>query len=107
MGRPGVQWRVLQGGGVLICTDIFDKPAFDTYCLHVDCVACKPTPLPVRYAILVRISHTSRRAPLQPVSNTQVPCTPYHPPNIAGVYREVSEADNASLPVRHAVHTQR
>jgi hypothetical protein len=33
----------------------------------------------------LRISHTSRRAPLQPVSKTQVPCTPYHPPNIAGV----------------------
>jgi hypothetical protein len=33
----------------------------------------------------LRISHTSRRAPLQPVSKTQVPCTPYHPPDIAGV----------------------
>jgi hypothetical protein len=33
----------------------------------------------------LRISHTSRRAPLQPVSKTQVPCTPYHPPNTAGV----------------------
>jgi hypothetical protein len=33
----------------------------------------------------LRISHTSRRAPLQPVSKTQVPCTPYHPPTIAGV----------------------
>jgi hypothetical protein len=36
------------------------------------------------YAALI-ISHTSRRAPLQPVSNAQVPCTPYRPPNIAGV----------------------
>ena len=33
----------------------------------------------------LRISQNSRRAPLQPVSKTQVPCTPYHPPNIAGV----------------------
>ena len=32
----------------------------------------------------LRISHTSR-APLQPVTLSQVPCTPYHPPNIAGV----------------------
>jgi hypothetical protein len=31
----------------------------------------------------LRISHASRRAPLQPVSKTQDPCTPYHPPNIA------------------------
>ena len=34
----------------------------------------------------LRISHTSRRAPLQPVPKAQVPCTPYHPPNIAGVH---------------------
>ncbi len=33
----------------------------------------------------LRISHTSRRAPLQPVPKTQVPCTPYHPPNRTGV----------------------
>jgi hypothetical protein len=33
----------------------------------------------------LRISHTTRRAPLQPVPKTQVPCTPYRPPNIAGV----------------------
>ena len=33
----------------------------------------------------LRISHTSRRAPLQPAPKTQVPCTPCHPPNIAGV----------------------
>jgi len=37
----------------------------------------------------LRISHTSRRAPLQPVILSQVPCTPYHPPNIAGVIRRV------------------
>ena len=34
----------------------------------------------------LRISHTSRRAPLQPVSKTQVPCTPYRRPNRTGVY---------------------
>jgi hypothetical protein len=33
----------------------------------------------------LRISNTSRQDPLQPVPKTQVPCTPYHPPNIAGV----------------------
>ena len=33
----------------------------------------------------LRISHTSSRAPLQPVPKTQVPCTPYPPPNLAGV----------------------
>ena len=33
----------------------------------------------------VRISHTSRRAPLQPVILSQAPCTPYHPPNRTGV----------------------
>jgi hypothetical protein len=33
----------------------------------------------------LRVSHTSRRAPLQPVPKAQVPCTPYHPPIIAGV----------------------
>jgi hypothetical protein len=38
----------------------------------------------------LRISHTSRRAPLQPVPKAQVPCTPYHPPNIAGVIRQRS-----------------
>jgi hypothetical protein len=31
------------------------------------------------------ISHTSRRAPLQPVPKAQVPCTPYHPLNRTGV----------------------
>ena len=36
----------------------------------------------------LRNSHTSRRAPLQPVIVSQVPCTPYHPPNIAGVRAE-------------------
>jgi hypothetical protein len=61
-----------------------------------------PHPLPVTHSTLdtwpsitpainegctrsLRISHTSRRAPLQPVSKTQVPCTPYHPSDIAGV----------------------
>jgi hypothetical protein len=34
----------------------------------------------------LRISHTSRRALLQPVSKTQVPCTPYHPPTRTGVW---------------------
>jgi hypothetical protein len=58
------------------------------------------TPLPVRYGTYrytntpaisegctrsLRINHASRRAPLQPVSKTQVPCTPYHPPNRTGV----------------------
>jgi hypothetical protein len=33
----------------------------------------------------LRISHASRRAPLQPVPKTQVPYTPYRPPTIAGV----------------------
>jgi chromosome segregation ATPase len=33
----------------------------------------------------LRISHTSRRAPLQPVPKTQVACTPYHPPSRTGV----------------------
>jgi hypothetical protein len=33
----------------------------------------------------LKLSHTSRRAPLQPVPKTQVPCTPYHPPNRTGV----------------------
>ena len=36
----------------------------------------------------LRNSHTSRRAPLQTVIVSQVPCTPYHPPNIAGVRAE-------------------
>ena len=34
----------------------------------------------------LRISHTSRRVPLQPVISSQVPCTPYHPPNRTGVH---------------------
>jgi hypothetical protein len=34
----------------------------------------------------LRISHTSRRAPLKPVLSSQLPCTPYHPPNVTGVY---------------------
>jgi hypothetical protein len=33
----------------------------------------------------LRLSHTSRRAPLQPVPKTQVPCIPYHPPDRTGV----------------------
>jgi hypothetical protein len=33
----------------------------------------------------LRISHTSRRASLPTVSKTQVPCTPYRPPNRTGV----------------------
>jgi hypothetical protein len=33
----------------------------------------------------LRISHTSRRTPLQPVPKAQVPCTPYRPPNRTGV----------------------
>jgi hypothetical protein len=111
------------------------------------------TPLPVRHAIYLqgvayregcvcthapptpaknegctrslRTSHTSRPAPLQPVSKTQVPCTPYHPPNVAGVCktrptstvcilqgvyrpivagRVVTGRVCISLPVRHAIH---
>jgi hypothetical protein len=45
----------------------------------------------------LRISHTSRRAPLQPVPKTQVTCTPYHPPNITGV---------THTPPVHVRHTQ-
>jgi len=33
----------------------------------------------------LKISHTGRWAPLQPVPKTQVPCTPYRPPNRTGV----------------------
>jgi hypothetical protein len=40
----------------------------------------------------LRISHTGRRAPLQLASKTQVPCTPYRPPNIAGVTQCVTLA---------------
>ena len=58
------RYRVGQGA----CITIYITPA-----IHEGCTRS------------LRISHTSRRAPLQPVPKTQVPCTPYHPPNIAGV----------------------
>jgi hypothetical protein len=66
-----------------------------------------PLPLPVSYTPAInagctrslRISHTSRQAPLQPVPKAQVPCTPYRSPNITGVMP-------APLHVRYATHTQ-
>jgi hypothetical protein len=49
----------------------------------------------------LRISHTSRRAPLQHLLKTQVPCTPYHPPNIAGVLRYGVAHNLLALNIRH------
>jgi hypothetical protein len=64
------------------CGRCADTPAINVYLTPAINEGCTRS---------LRISHTSRRAPLQPVPQTQVPCTPYHPPNIAGVcvsYRE-------------------
>jgi hypothetical protein len=61
----------------------------------------------------LRSSHTSRWAPLQPVSKTQVPCTPYHPPTIAGVgmgrlsrSEGESNAHRVALSANMAAHQQ-
>jgi hypothetical protein len=60
----------------------------------------------------LRISHTSRRAPLQPVSKTQVPCTPYHPPSRTGVVRHACSVVGITgrggvLPVKCQLETEK
>jgi hypothetical protein len=52
---------------------------------HATCAVCSTPAISEGRTQSLRISHTSRRAPLQPVSKPQLPCTPYHPPDIAGV----------------------
>ena len=109
----GLPAAAARGAGVVVAASTRRAPATERasvgYAIHMPCVyltgrvGYTPTPLPVGYAAHIqcvylitpainegctrslRISHTSRRAPLQPVSNTQVPCTPYHPPNRTGV----------------------
>jgi hypothetical protein len=81
MGRPCALWRILQGGGRDRWQTARTVPGTTRHC---QTSLCTPA-INEGCTRSLRISHTSRRAPLQPVSKTQVPCTPYRPPNRTGV----------------------